>query len=120
MMVCFLPINRKQNIKLEKIKYRYIKPIAVICNISKDTIFELMYKILQNITELNVCGFNTATNVFWCKKIIRTESVVYFNISINKKEYSTSVITIIPIVGNDNEINKILTKIINLLKLYDK
>lgn len=120
MTVCFLPINSEKLVTdRKKLLYRYIKPIKITCNIKKDMLYELIYDFLKEICEINIFGFNKSTNEYWCKNVKKSVTL-HFTITIIKCDNSSSCITITPILGRDNEIKKILLKIVNLLNLYDK
>jgi len=120
MPACFLPNGDKKNKSIFCTKYRYIKPLQFSCNVSLESLYEIFQKCLNKFTEINICGFNSRTNEYWLKKINKCESNLHFNISIIKKTKTSSFIIITPILGTDNDINILTTRILNLLKIYDK
>ena len=120
MPACFLPNDNKKNKSTVDTKYRYIKPLKFTCNVRTEVLYEIFQKRLNKINEINIYGFNTSTNEYWLKKIIKSESKLHFNISINKKSLSSSYVIITPILGTDTDINILTIKIINMLKIYDK
>lgn len=120
MTACFLPNDSNKNKSIFGTKYRYIKPLKITCNVSIEILFEIFQKCLNKITEINIYGFNPRTNEYWLKKINKCESKLHFNITIIKKDKLSSFIIITPILGTDSDINMLIIKIINMLKIYDK
>ena len=120
MTACFLPNDGKKYKSIFGAKYRYIKPLKFTCNISIEILFEIFQKCLNKISEINIYGFNSRTNEYWLKKINKCESKLHFNISIIKKDKSSSYVILTPILGTDSDINMLTIKIITMLKIYDK
>jgi hypothetical protein len=121
MTVCFLPFEQtNMKHKMEKVKFRYIQPITIICNVNIEYLYEIIEKNLEYNDGLNVYGFNKKTQEFWGKKIIKSVNKLHFNLSIHKKDYSQSYITITPIVGTNLEIEKLLANITSFIRLFEK
>jgi hypothetical protein len=119
MTVCFLPYEQNYKDNMKKKSFRYIQPITIICKIGKEELSDLIKNILVNNCELDVYGFNRITDEYWGKKIEKTVNKLHFNLSIYKKEYYSSYITITPFVGTNIEIQKLLFKILGVVKLYE-
>jgi len=119
MSVCFIPYNKNKTSMSSLLKFRYITPITIRCNVNKDDVFETIKNNLQYNEEINAYGFNKKTNEFWCKKIINFENKLQINISIHVIDYSNSYITITPIVGTNVEISKTITSITKFIKTVE-
>ena len=119
MTACFLPNNGKKSKSKFGYIHRYIKPVSISCNVNIEFLYELLQKSFKKFTEINMFGFDSRTNEYWLKNINKYESKLHFKISIIKKEKSSSLIIISPILGTNSDINILTIKIINLLKIYD-
>jgi hypothetical protein len=80
--------------RMEKVRFRYIQPITIICNVNIENLYEIIEKNLEYNDGLNIYGFNKKTQEFWGKKIIKSVNKLHFNLSIRKLDYSQSYITI--------------------------
>ena len=121
MTVCYLPFSQNNlKPKSEKVRFRYIQPITIICNINIEHLYEIIEKNLEYNDVLNVYGFNKKTQEFWGKQIIKSVNKLHFNLSIRKLDYSQSYITITPIVGTNLEIEKLLVNITSFIRLFEK
>ena len=119
MTACFLPNDGKKSKSIFGYKHRYIKPVSISCNVNIEFLYELLQKSFKKFTEINMFGFDSRTNEYWLKNINKYESKLHFKISIIKKEKSSLLIIITPILGTNSDINILTIKIINLLKIYD-
>ena len=111
--------NNKNN-KTALLYFRYIQPITIICNINCLILNDLVFNILANDCDLNIYGFNRINGEYWGKKSEKSVTKMHFTLTIYKKDYITSYITISPIVGNESEIQKIMFIFVKILKLYEK
>lgn len=120
MTVCFLPYQNNPKTTIKKVRFRYIQPITLLCNIHIEQLYEIIVKNLEYNEDINVYGFNKKTNEFWGKRIIKSVNKLHFNLAIHKKDCSQSYIIITPIVGTDTEIEKLLDNITGFIRLFEK
>ena len=121
MTVCFQPFEQtNMKHKMEKVKFRYIQPITIICNVNIEYLYEIIEKNLEYNDDLNVYGFNKKAKEFWGKQIVKSVNKLHFNLSIHKKDYLQSYIIITPVVGTDAEIEKLLSNITGFIRLFEK
>jgi hypothetical protein len=119
MAVCFTPYNVKTFSPRNKINYKYIPDIKFYCNISKDLLTDIISFMLAGYLELSVIGYNKRTEEFWAKKFIDNIYLLNFTLSIKSYECERSEMIIKCSVGNENEINNLISKITDMLKLYN-
>jgi len=105
---------------MRKVRFRYIQPITIVCNINIEHLYEVIENNLKYNECLNVYGFNKKSKEFWGKQIIKSVNKLHFNLSIHKKDYLQSYIIITPVVGTDAEIEKLLTNITSFIRLFEK
>jgi hypothetical protein len=113
------PFNLKSFSNRQKIKFKYIPDIKIKCCIEKELLIEIIKKKLVEYFNLSVFGYNNQFDEFWAKKIINDEYLLHFTMIITSSGYEKSNIIISPLVGSDKEINDLILKIIEILKLYD-
>jgi hypothetical protein len=65
MTVCFLPFDQtNMKPRMEKVRFRYIQPITIICNVNIEDLYEIIEKNLEYNDGLNIYGFNKKTQEF--------------------------------------------------------
>ena len=67
---------------------------------------------------MSVFGYNTYSDEFWAKKIIKDEFLLHFTLTVKSIGHENSNIIITPIVGNDKEIKNLLSHIKETIYLY--
>lgn len=118
MAVCFTPYNVKTFSPRHKINYKYMPDLKFNCNISKPLLTDIISFMLAGYLELSVIGYNNRSEEFWAKKVVDNIYLLNFTLSIKSYESETCEMIIKCSVGDDNEINNLINKITNMLKLY--
>ena len=119
MTVCYIPIAHKESDK-ENLRFMYVTPTIFTIGINSINLSEIILKIFEEVSEFNVFGYNKLLNELWGKKMIKSKSNLHITLSISKINFSSSCIKIYPILGSQKEIKKIILKIIDRVRLYER
>lgn len=118
MSVCFNPINLNTFSPRKNIDFRYIQNIYLNCNINKHNLLDIIKFTFLDYCNLTVFGYNNINDEFWAKKICKNNYLLHFTLKIKSLDFEHSLITISPLVGNDEEIKIIYDNIKNMIDLY--
>ena len=118
MSACLGPINLKAFKSKEKIFYKYIPNIKIYCNINKNKLIDIINYTFLKCCNLSVFGYNNRTGEFWAKKFKNTYYLLHFTLALKSIDNNNSFIVISPLVGDDNEIVKLVSNINQIISLY--
>ena len=118
MTACLIPFSLKKITSRDSLRYRIIPKISICCDIDKNKLSDIIQSSFTQKGDLSVFGYNTHSDEFWAKKIIKDEFLLHFTLSIKSHGYENSNIIITPIVGNDKEIKNLLSHIKETIYLY--
>ena len=118
MAACLKPINLKTVIRRDTLLYNYVPNINIYCNISKNRLFEIIKYTFIESCNLSVVGFNNQTEEFWGKKFKHNNYLLHFTLIIKSIDCNNSFIIISPLVGDNNEIVKLINNTIQIINLY--
>ena len=119
MPVCFQPVVFTKTTKTPH-KFRYISPVVLHYSIDTVRLLEILQSVLKKNCGFNVIGFNKSANEFCGKKLKKSVNKLQVTLSIISNNYSGTFIKITPEVGEDVEINNFISKIKNVLQIYEK
>jgi hypothetical protein len=119
MSACLHPINIKNLTRSHKFKYRFLSKISIHCDIDRNKLSDIIQFSFSQKGDLSVFGYNTTSQEFWAKKIIKDEFLLHFTLSINSLGYESSNIIVTPILGSDKEIKKLVHNIKDMINLYE-
>jgi hypothetical protein len=118
MSACLAPINFKAFKCKEKIFYKYVPDIKIYCNINKNKLIDIIKYTFLETCELSVFGYNNRTHEFWAKKFKNNDYLLHFTLILKSIDNNNSFIVISPLVGDDNEIVKLVSNINQIISLY--
>ena len=101
MSACLHPFNFKKLTRSHVFKYRFLSKISIDCDIDKNKLSDIIQFSFSQKGDLSVFGYNTTSQEFWAKKIIKDEFLLHFTLSINSLGYESSNIIVTPILGSD-------------------
>jgi hypothetical protein len=118
MAVCLNQINLNTFNSRKNFAYKYIPNINIYCNINKNKLIDVIKYTFLEYCNLSVFGYNNRTDEFWAKKFKNCNYLLNFTLKIISIDYNNSFIVISPLVGNNNEIVKLVDNINKILNLY--
>ena len=111
-------INLKTVIRMDKILYNYVPDINIYCKISKNRLFDIIKHTFIESCNLSVVGFNNQTEECGGKKFKHNNYLLHFTLIIKSIDCNNSFIIISPLVGDNNEIVKLIYNINQIINLY--
>lgn len=118
MSACLLPFSLKNFKSKDRIRYKIIPKISICCDIDKNKLYDIIQYTFIQKNDLSVFGYNTNSEEFWAKKFINNEFLLHFTLNIKSNGYQNSNIIVTPIIGNDKEIQKLVSDIKEMINLY--
>ncbi len=118
MTACLIPFSLKKITSRDALRYRIIPKISICCDIDKNKLSDIIQNSFTRKGDLSVFGYNTYSDEFWAKKIIKDEFLLHFTLTVKSIGHENSTIIITPIVGNDKEIKNLLSHIKETIFLY--
>ena len=118
MTACLIPFSLKKITSRDSLRYRIIPKISICCDIDKNKLSDIIQTSFTQKGDLSVFGYNTYSDEFWAKKIIKDEFLLHFTLTVKSIGHENSNIIITPIVGNDKEIKNLLSHIKETIYLY--
>ena len=102
-----IPFNVDNN-KINKryIRAKFISEITISCDINKNRLIQLIQFSFRNKGDFNVFGYNSKTDEYWAKKIVKNDIILYFTLTIKPNSYLNTDIIINQIIGKNNEMLK--------------
>jgi len=102
-----IPFNVDNN-KINKryIRAKFISEITISCDINKNRLIQLIQFSFRNKGDFNVFGYNSKTDEYWAKKIVKNDIILYFTLTIKPNSYLNTDIIINQIIGKNNEMQK--------------
>jgi hypothetical protein len=79
--------------------------IHLNCRLSKSEFDAIIQRLLIDFCNMTVLGYDNYEDTYWCKKYDNSQCVLYIKIQIHFNDYERSKISILPIIGNDNDID---------------
>ena len=119
MTACLIPFSFKNLTHRDPLRYRIISKISICCDIDKNKLYDLIQFTFIKKGDFSVFGYNTHTEEFWAKKIVKDEFLLHFTINIKPDGYEKSNIIVKPIIGSDKEIKKLVSDIKEMIILYE-
>ena len=117
--MCFKPFDMQSfNPKKNNNNYKCIQDIIIKCNIDKDYLVDIIQHTLADSLKLSVIGYNSVTQEFWAKKIIKNMYLLHFTLSIKTDGYKKSNIIISPSIGSEREIKHVINTISDIISLF--
>jgi signal peptidase I len=118
MTACLIPFNLKKLSSRDRLRYRIIPKISICCDIDKNKLSDLIQFTFIQKGDLSVFGYNTHSDEFWAKKIVKDEFLLHFTLNVKSIGYENSNIIVTPIIGNDKEIKNLILYIKETIELY--
>jgi hypothetical protein len=87
----------------------------IICNSTLEESHEIINVILKKHCGLHSYGFNRINDEYWGKN----GDKLYFNLKITSFDKNISIITIHPIIGVKNEIEKLYNSVKEYVEIYE-
>jgi hypothetical protein len=119
MSACILPFSIKKISSRDILRYRIIPKISICCDIDKNKLSDIIQFTFTQKGDFSVIGYNTHSEEFWAKKIVKDEFLLHFTLNIKREGYEKSNIIVKPIIGNDKEINNLVSHIKEMINLYE-
>jgi len=88
------------------VRARFTSEFTIACNINKNRLIQLIQFSFRNKGDLNVFGYNSKTDEYWAKKIVKNDIMLYFTLTIKPNSHLNSDIIINQIIGKNNEMQK--------------
>jgi signal peptidase I len=118
MTACLIPFCLKKTTSRDALRYRIIPKISICCDIDKNKLSDLIQFTFIQKGDLSVFGYNTHSDEFWAKKIVKDEFLLHFTLNVKSIGYENSNIIVTPIIGNDKEIKNLILYIKETIELY--
>lgn len=118
MTTCLNQFNLKNMSYNQDLRYRLISKISICCDINKNKLIDIIQFIFSQKSDLSVFGYNTKSQEFWAKKIIKNEFLLHVTLSIKSNASENSNIIVTPIIGNDKEIKNLILNLKEMLNIY--
>jgi hypothetical protein len=119
MTACLIPFSFKNLSHRDALRYRIISKISICCDIDKNKLYDLIQFTFIKKGEFSVFGYNTHSEEFWAKKIVKDEFLLHFTLNIKPDGYEKSNIIVKPIIGSDKEIKKLVSDIKEMINLHE-
>jgi hypothetical protein len=119
MTACLTPFSLKNLTSRSALRYRIISKISICCDIDKNKLSDILQFTFTQKGDLSVFGYNTHSEEFWAKKIIKDEFILHFTLHIKSNGYQNSNIILTPIIGSDKEIKKLVSDIKKIVNSYE-
>jgi len=119
MTACLIPFNLKKLSSRDRLRYRIIPKISICCDIDKNKLSDIIQFTFTQNSDFSVIGYNTHSEEFWAKKIVKDEFLLHFTLNIKSHGYEKSNIIVHPIIGNDKEIKNLVSEIKEMINLYE-
>ena len=120
MTACLVPFSLKKISPRDALRYRIIPKISICCDIDKNKLSDIIQLTLTQKGDFSVIGYNTHSEEFWAKKIVKDEFLLHFTLNIKTEGYEQSNIIVKPIIGNDKEIKNLVSYITETIDLYKR
>jgi hypothetical protein len=120
MTTCLNQFSLKNMAYNPDLKYRLISKITICCDIDKNKLIDIIQFTFSQKSDLTVFGYNSKSQEFWAKKIIKNEFMLHVTLNIKSINSDNSKIIVTPIIGNDKEIKKLIIIITEMISLYKK
>jgi len=120
MNTCLIPFTLNNLTHKQDILYRIVPKKIIYCDIDKNKLTDIIHFTFTQKRDLSVFGYNTDSEEFYAKKIIKKEFLLYITLLIKSVSSEKSSIIITPIIGNDTEIKHIILIIENMINLYKR
>ena len=119
MTACLIPFSLKKITSRDPLRYRIISKISISCDIDKNKLYDLIQFTFIKKGEFSVFGYNTHSEEFWAKKIVKDEFLLHFTLNIKSDGYEKSNIIVKPIIGSDKEIKNLVSDIKEMINLHE-
>ena len=119
MIACLVPFSFKKISSRDALRYRIIPKISICCDIDKNKLYDIIQFTFIKKGDFSVFGYNTHSEEFWAKKVVKDEFLLHFTINIKSDGYEKSNIIVKPIIGSDKEIKKLVSDIKEMIILYE-
>lgn len=118
MTFCVIPFNKEKIKTKNDICTRIVNQISFICDIDANILSNLLQYAFRQKGDLNIFGYNSSSGDFWAKKIIKNNFVLHFTLNVIQNGCGKSNIRLVPLIGSDLEIKRLVFYIKNVIKLY--
>jgi hypothetical protein len=119
MTACLIPFSFKNLTHRDSLRYRIISKISICCDIDKNRLYDLIQFTFTKKCDFSVFGYNTYSEEFWAKKIVKDEFLLHFTLNIKNDGYQKCNIIVRPIIGSDKEIKKLVSDIKQMINLNE-
>lgn len=119
MSVCYYPAHQKSNLSNYKLeRFRIINEIRLTYCLDNSILDKIMQRILTEFCESTVVGYNKYFDKYWCKKM--NKRICEFHVELIKiyKGYDYTEISIVPLVGTNEDIKKFVFDFHEALQMY--
>jgi hypothetical protein len=119
MTACILPFSIKKISSRDILRYRIIPRISIYCDIDKNKLSDIIQFTFTQKGDFSVIGYDTHSEEFWAKKIVKDEFLLHFTLNIKREGHEKSNIIVHPIIGSDKEINNLVSNIKEMINLHE-
>lgn len=102
MSACIYPTNSVSNSALER---NQVNEIHLNYRLSKSEFDAIIQRILIDFCNMTVFGYDKQADTYWCKKYNNSSCVLHLTIQIHFTSLGHSKISILPIIGNKDDID---------------
>jgi len=120
MTACLLPFSFKKISSRDRLRYRIVPKISICCDINKNKLSDIIQFTFTQKGDFSVFGYNTHSEEFWAKKIVKDEFLLHFTLNIKTDDCEKSNIIVNPIIGSDKEIKTLVSYLKEMINLYEE
>jgi hypothetical protein len=100
-------------------RFRFLDTIIVKYELNNKKLDDILTTILMNYCKMNIMGYNTDTQKYWCKQNKDTHCDLYIELQIHHYK-GNDFIRLNPLIGCDLHIKKIVNQLKHAIELYNK
>ena len=105
MSLYIYPTNSISNVDLRSPERIRENEINLTYKLSKTDFDAIIQRILIDFCNMTVLGYDKNEDTYWCKKYDKSSCLLHIKIQIHFNSLDRSEISILPIIGNKDEIN---------------
>jgi hypothetical protein len=118
MSVCLYPRNNINFSPRGPERFRVIKVINLTYYLSKSEFDKIIQHILIDFCNTTVLGYDKYNDKYWCKKYNKSRCTLHLEIKVISKGYEYSDIQIMPLTGEDDDINLFVSDFNESVQMY--
>ncbi len=119
MFACYYPVKIKELPHVKSFdKFRFVNIVNLSYCVDKFKMNDIIKSILIDFCKVSVIGYDNSKEKYWCKKFTDSTCELHLELEIYGKGFNISEIKIIPLIGNDNNIEKFIKTLNESIKNY--